>query len=100
MIVNNAEINHSTLHSYTSDLRSSSMIVAETEEDDPTVTVGLVEAASNSGIMITGRQLMESGLMSNGIWSNVQQIRRFWQKSITAGLMIAAKYFSGLLLQN
>ena len=44
MIVNNAEINHSTLHSYTSDLRSSSMIVAETEEDDPTVTVGLVEA--------------------------------------------------------
>jgi len=42
MIVNNAEINHSTLHSYTSDLQSSSMIVAETEEGDPIVTVGLV----------------------------------------------------------
>ena len=37
------EINHSTLHSYTSDLQSSSMIVAETEEGDPIVTVGLVE---------------------------------------------------------
>jgi len=43
MIVNNVEINHSTLHSYTSDLRSSSVIVAETEEGDPIVTVGLVE---------------------------------------------------------
>ena len=43
MIVNNVEINHSTLHSYTSDLQSSSMIVAETEEGDPIVTVGLVE---------------------------------------------------------
>jgi len=37
------EINRSTLHSYTSDLRSSSMIIAETEEGDPIVTVGLVE---------------------------------------------------------
>ena len=36
------EINHPTLHSYTSDLRSSSMIVTETEEGDPIVTVGLV----------------------------------------------------------
>jgi len=44
MTVNNVEINHSTLHSYTSDLRSSSMIVTETEEGDSTVTVGLVEA--------------------------------------------------------
>jgi len=37
------EINRSTLHSYTLDLRSSSMIIAETEEGDPIVTVGLVE---------------------------------------------------------
>jgi len=42
MIVNNVEINCSTLHSYTSDLRSSSMTIAETEEGDPIVTVGLV----------------------------------------------------------
>jgi len=40
--------------------------------------------ASNSGIMITGRQLTESGLMLN-------KFTIFWPKSITAGLMIAAE---------
>ena len=52
------EINHSTLHSYTSDLRSSSMIVTGTEEVDPIVTVGLVE------VMDTMKSSLPSAILS------------------------------------
>ena len=61
MIVNNAEINHSTLHSYTSDLRSSSMIVTGTEEGESIVTVGLVE------IMDTTKSSLPSAILSTTV---------------------------------
>jgi len=64
MIVNNVEINRSTLHSYTSDLRSSSMIIAETEEGDPIVTVGLVRLVE---VMDTMNSSSPSAILSSTV---------------------------------
>ena len=61
MTVNNVEINHSKLHSYTSGLRSSSIIVTGTEEGNPIVTVGLVE------VMDTMKSSSPSAILSTTV---------------------------------